>query len=118
LFRNVLGTKNLSEILSERETIGDSMHRALEAATDPWGVHVDRVEIKDVRLPQQMQRSMAAEAEATRDARAKVGDFKVWKFGAVCEMNKLDTRVGTDKHTQLACLFKIDYNTNVTILLR
>jgi len=70
--RNVLGTKNLSEILSERETIGDTMHRALEAATDPWGVHVDRVEIKDVRLPQQMQRSMAAEAEATRDARAKV----------------------------------------------
>ena len=41
-------------------------------ATDPWGVHVDRVEIKDVRLPQQMQRAMAAEAEATRDARAKV----------------------------------------------
>ena len=70
--RNVLGTKNLSEILSEREAIGDSMHRALEAATDPWGVHVDRGEIKDVRLPQQMQRSMAAEAEATRDARAKV----------------------------------------------
>merc|ERR1711909_205577 len=70
--RNVLGTKNLSEVLSERESIGDSMHRALEAATDPWGVHVDRVEIKDVRLPQQMQRSMAAEAEATRDARAKV----------------------------------------------
>jgi len=70
--RNVLGTKNLSEILSERESIGDSMHRALETATDPWGVHVDRVEIKDVRLPQQMQRSMAAEAEATRDARAKV----------------------------------------------
>merc|ERR1711881_86682 len=40
--------------------------------TDPWGVHVDRVEIKDVRLPQQMQRAMAAEAEATREARAKV----------------------------------------------
>merc|ERR1712083_767168 len=70
--RNVLGTKNLSEILSERETIGDTMHKALEAATDPWGVHVDRVEIKDVRLPQQMQRAMAAEAESTRDARAKV----------------------------------------------
>jgi len=70
--RNVLGTKNLSEILSERESIGDSMHRILEVATDPWGVHVDRVEVKDVRLPQQMQRAMAAEAEATRDARAKV----------------------------------------------
>merc|ERR1719494_1074921 len=70
--RNVLGTKNLSEVLSERESIGDSMHRILEVATDPWGVHVDRVELKDVRLPQQMQRAMAAEAESTRDARAKV----------------------------------------------
>ena len=44
----------------------------LDRATDPWGVHVDRVEIKDVTIPQNMQRSMAAEAEATRDARAKV----------------------------------------------
>ena len=43
-----------------------------EEATNPWGVHVDRVEIKDVRLPQQLQRAMAAEAEATREARAKV----------------------------------------------
>ena len=48
------------------------MHIILEVATNPWGVHVDRVELKDVRLPQQMQRSMAAEAEADRDARAKV----------------------------------------------
>ena len=43
-----------------------------EEATDPWGVHVDRVEIKDVRLPKNLQRAMAAEAEATREARAKV----------------------------------------------
>merc|ERR1719230_886886 len=70
--RNVLGTRNLSEILSDREAIADTMHHSLEQATDPWGVHVDRVEIKDVRLPQQLQRAMAAEAEATREARAKV----------------------------------------------
>lgn len=70
--RNILGTRNLSEILSERESIGASMHASLEEATNPWGVHVDRVEIKDVRLPQSMQRSMAAEAEASREARAKV----------------------------------------------
>ena len=43
-----------------------------EEATNPWGVHVDRVEIKDVRLPKNLQRAMAAEAEATREARAKV----------------------------------------------
>merc|ERR1711963_761564 len=47
--RNILGTRNLSEILAEREDIGDHMHKSLEAATDPWGVHVDRVEIKALK---------------------------------------------------------------------
>ncbi|XP_046453936.1 band 7 protein AGAP004871-like isoform X10 [Daphnia pulex] len=70
--RNVLGTKNLAEILSERETISHTMQSSLDEATDPWGVKVERVEIKDVRLPVQLQRAMAAEAEAAREARAKV----------------------------------------------
>ena len=70
--RNVLGTKNLSEILSERDTISAVMKAALDEATDPWGVRVERVEVKDVRLPVQLQRAMAAEAEAAREARAKV----------------------------------------------
>ena len=70
--RNVLGTKNLSEILSERDTISNVMKTLLDEATDPWGVRVERVEVKDVRLPVQLQRAMAAEAEAAREARAKV----------------------------------------------
>ncbi|KAI1289687.1 Mechanosensory protein 2 [Halotydeus destructor] len=70
--RNVLGTKNLSEILSDREAISHMIQSALDDATDHWGVKVERVEIKDVRLPVQLQRAMAAEAEATREARAKV----------------------------------------------
>ena len=70
--RNVLGTKNLAQILSDREQIATDMEKTLEEATDPWGIHVDRVEIKDVRLPSSMQRAMAAEAEAAREARAKV----------------------------------------------
>ncbi|XP_064457224.1 band 7 protein AGAP004871-like [Ornithodoros turicata] len=70
--RNVLGTKNLSEILSERESISHVMQASLDEATDSWGVKVERVEIKDVRLPVQLQRAMAAEAEAAREARAKV----------------------------------------------
>ena len=49
------------------------MQGSLDEATDQWGIKVERVEIKDVKLPQQMQRAMAAEAEASRDARAKVG---------------------------------------------
>ncbi|KAJ8300205.1 hypothetical protein KUTeg_021724 [Tegillarca granosa] len=70
--RNVLGTKNLAEILSERESISHTMQKLLDDATDPWGVKVERVEVKDVRLPVQLQRAMAAEAEAAREARAKV----------------------------------------------
>lgn len=70
--RTVLGTKNLAEILSDRETIASHLLELLDTATDPWGVKVERVEVKDVRLPQQLQRAMAAEAEATREARAKV----------------------------------------------
>jgi len=70
--RNVLGTKNLGEILSDREQISNSMLVMLDDATDPWGVKVERVEVKDVRLPQQLQRAMAAEAEAAREAKAKV----------------------------------------------
>ncbi|KAK1169548.1 erythrocyte band 7 integral membrane protein-like [Acipenser oxyrinchus oxyrinchus] len=70
--RNVLGTKNLSQILSDREEIAHNMQVTLDEATDNWGIKVERVEIKDVKLPLQMQRAMAAEAEATREARAKV----------------------------------------------
>ncbi|XP_078497990.1 stomatin [Lissotriton helveticus] len=70
--RNVLGTKNLSQILSDREEIAHNMQSTLDVATDDWGIKVERVEIKDVKLPVQLQRAMAAEAEASREARAKV----------------------------------------------
>jgi len=70
--RNILGTKNLHEILSDRDSISGSMQAALDEATGPWGIKVERVEIKDARLPVQLQRAMAAEAEAAREARAKV----------------------------------------------
>uniref|UniRef100_H2ZFS0 Band 7 domain-containing protein n=1 Tax=Ciona savignyi TaxID=51511 RepID=H2ZFS0_CIOSA len=70
--RNMLGTKSLSEVLTDREYISSGMQETLDEATDPWGIKVERVEIKDVRLPVQLQRAMAAEAEAAREARAKV----------------------------------------------
>merc|ERR1712062_820624 len=70
--RTILGTKILSELLSDREIIAKDILTQLDGATDPWGILVERVEVKDVRLPVQFQRAMAAEAEATREARAKV----------------------------------------------
>ena len=72
VIRNVLGTKSLGEILCDRESIAQDMQTTLDEATEPWGVKVERVEVKDVRLPQNMQRAMAAEAEAAREAQAKV----------------------------------------------
>ncbi|KAM8934745.1 stomatin [Pelodytes ibericus] len=70
--RNALGTKNLSQILSDRDEIAHNMQSTLDVATDDWGIKVERVEIKDVKLPVQLQRAMAAEAEAAREARANV----------------------------------------------
>ncbi|XP_044925508.1 stomatin-like protein 3 [Mustela putorius furo] len=70
--RNVLGTQTLSQILAGREEIAHSIQTLLDDATELWGIRVARVEIKDVRIPVQLQRSMAAEAEATREARARV----------------------------------------------
>ncbi|CAG5105874.1 Oidioi.mRNA.OKI2018_I69.chr1.g2530.t1.cds [Oikopleura dioica] len=70
--RNILGTRNLSEVLSDREAISNEMLQILDDATDPWGITVERVEVKDVILPQSLQRAMAAEAEAARDAKAKI----------------------------------------------
>jgi len=70
--RNILGTKTLAELLSEREAIAGGLKTMIDTATDPWGIDIERVEVKDVRLPQNLQRAMAAEAEATREARAKV----------------------------------------------
>merc|ERR1719244_782756 len=70
--RNALGTKTLQEILSDREEVAKQILDHLDTATDEWGIRVERVEVKDVRLPQTLQRAMAAEAEAAREARAKV----------------------------------------------
>lgn len=68
------------------------MQEALDEATDSWGIKVERVEIKDVKLPQQLQRAMAAEAEASREARAKVkmiyAKHKELLRGGIKESNK------------------------------
>jgi len=70
--RNQLGSVSLQGLLSDKELLSHRMQETLDLATDPWGIKVERVEVKDVRLPQTLQRSMAAEAEATREANAKI----------------------------------------------
>ena len=62
----------MAEILSDSASIAQELRQTLDVATDPWGIYVERVEVKDVLLPLTLQRAMAAEAEANREAKAKV----------------------------------------------
>lgn len=70
--RSIVGRHELDQLLSERDRIDAELQRALDQQTEPWGVKVHRVEIRDVGLPEQMQRAMARQAEAERERRAKV----------------------------------------------
>ena len=70
--RSVLGQSDLDEVLAHREKINQQLREIIDKHTEPWGVKVSVVEVKDVILPESMQRSMAKQAEAEREKRAKV----------------------------------------------
>src|SRR4051795_10558668 len=70
--RSVLGTAELDTLLSERERLNVDLQKIIDEQTEPWGVKVTTVEIKDVEIPQGMQRAMARQAEAERERRAKI----------------------------------------------
>lgn len=78
--RSVLGQSSLDELLANRETINTKLQHIIDEQTEPWGIKVSTVEIKDVELPQTMQRAMAKQAEAEREKRAKIihaeGEFE------------------------------------------
>ena|SRR5690606_14828135 len=78
--RNVIGQAELDELLAHRERINNRLAQIIDEATEPWGVKVSLVEVKDVELPPQMQRAMARQAEAEREKRAKIihaeGEFQ------------------------------------------
>jgi regulator of protease activity HflC (stomatin/prohibitin superfamily) len=70
--RSVLGQSELDELLAQREQINQRLQQIIDEQTEPWGVKVSTVEVKDVELPQTMQRAIARQAEAEREKRAKV----------------------------------------------
>jgi len=70
--RNVIGQSTLDEVLSETRAINRKVQEILESVTEKWGVFVSSVEIKDIQLPESMQRAMAKQAEAEREKRAKI----------------------------------------------
>jgi regulator of protease activity HflC (stomatin/prohibitin superfamily) len=70
--RSVMGQSELDEILSKREEINQRLQKTIDEGTEPWGIKVSLVEIRDLELPSTMQRAMAAQAEAERERRAKI----------------------------------------------
>jgi regulator of protease activity HflC (stomatin/prohibitin superfamily) len=70
--RNIIGRHTLDDVLKEQEMLGITMREAIDSATEPWGVKVSRVEMRNVEIPESMQRAMAQEAEALREKRARI----------------------------------------------
>ena len=70
--RNIIGRHTLDDVLKEQERLGADMRQTIDTATEPWGVKVTRVEMRNVEIPESMQRAMAQEAEAFREKRARI----------------------------------------------
>ncbi len=81
--RNVVGQSELEDLLAHRDKINEKLQALIDEGTEPWGIKVSMVEVRDVELPEAMQRAMAAQAEAERERRAKIvhaeGEFQAAK---------------------------------------
>lgn len=117
--RNVIGQSQLDHLLQDREAINERLQSIIDEATEPWGIKVSIVEVKDVELNQNMIRAMAREAEAERERRAKVisaqGDLESAErlSAAAAEMN---TEPGAMTLRYLTTLKDIGIENNTTIV--
>ncbi len=117
--RSVLGKAELDQLLSERERLNVDLQQIIDEQTEPWGVKVSTVEIKDVEIPEQMQRAMARQAEAERERRAKIiaaeGEFQAAeKLGQAADvMSKNPTTI---QLRYLQTLLEMGTSGNTTIV--
>uniref|UniRef100_A0A0N5C754 PHB domain-containing protein n=1 Tax=Strongyloides papillosus TaxID=174720 RepID=A0A0N5C754_STREA len=102
--RNILGTRTLSEIMAEREGIALQAQEVLDGGTFAWGIKVERVEIKDIRLPRELCRVLAAEAEASRNADARCVSALGELESSVCLKKAADKLSETPSAIQLRYL--------------
>ena len=117
--RSIVGRHDLDQLLSERERIDAELQIALDTQTEPWGVKVHRVEIRDVGLPDQMQRAMARQAEAERERRAKIiaaeGELQAsQKLGQAADV--IANSPGALQLRQLQTMVEISAEKNSTII--
>jgi regulator of protease activity HflC (stomatin/prohibitin superfamily) len=117
--RSVLGKAELDQLLSERERLNEELQTIIDESTEPWGVKVTAVEIKDVEIPEQMQRAMARQAEAERERRAKIinseGEFQAaQKLTDAADI--ISTNPASLQLRYLQTLLEIGSNQNTTIV--
>jgi regulator of protease activity HflC (stomatin/prohibitin superfamily) len=118
--RSVLGESELDELLASRERINLRLQGIIDEQTEPWGIKVSVVEVKDVELPQTMQRSMSLQAEAEREKRAKIihaeGEFQAAQTLANAAL-VITSQEGTLQLRYLQTLADIGVEKNTTIIL-
>jgi regulator of protease activity HflC (stomatin/prohibitin superfamily) len=117
--RSVLGKAELDQLLSERERLNEDLQTIIDEQTEPWGVKVTTVEIKDVEIPDQMQRAMARQAEAERERRAKIinseGEYQAaQKLADAADI--ISTNPATLQLRYLQTLLEMGVNQNTTIV--
>ncbi|HEV7770286.1 MAG TPA: slipin family protein [Solirubrobacterales bacterium] len=117
--RSVLGKAELDQLLSDRERLNEELQKIIDESTEPWGVKVSAVEIKDVEIPEQMQRAMARQAEAERERRAKIinseGEFQAaQKLTDAADI--ISTNPASLQLRYLQTLLEIGGNQNTTVV--
>jgi regulator of protease activity HflC (stomatin/prohibitin superfamily) len=117
--RSVLGKAELDQLLADRERLNEELQTIIDESTEPWGVKVIAVEIKDVEIPEQMQRAMARQAEAERERRAKIINSEV-EFQAAQKLTDaadiISTKPASLQLRYLQTLLEIGTNQNTTVV--
>ncbi len=120
--RNIIGQHQLDEVLKEREKINATLQKIVDSSTEPWGIKIEMVEMKDVEIPEGMQRAMAREAEAIREKRARIikaeaeleASIKLTQGAKQMEQSPFSLEL---RRMQMLSEIGIDNNTTTIILL-
>jgi regulator of protease activity HflC (stomatin/prohibitin superfamily) len=120
--RNIIGQHSLDEVLREREQINGTLQKIVDTTTEPWGIKIEMVEMKDVEIPEAMQRAMAREAEAIREKRARIvkaeaeleASIKLTQGAKVMEGSPIALEL---RRMQMLSEIGIDNNTTTVILM-
>jgi regulator of protease activity HflC (stomatin/prohibitin superfamily) len=120
--RNIIGQHALDQVLKERDAINEALRKIVDDATTPWGIRIEMVEMKDVEIPEAMQRAMAREAEAVREKRARLikadAEFEAAQKLKEAAMQMIDNPMALElRRLQMVAEIGAENNTTTVIML-